>query len=173
MIFGPAPIVAAVFAVHPLRVESVAWVAERKDVLSGLLFVLTLWAYVGYARRRFSLIRYSLVATTFAFGLMAKPVLVTLPLVLLLLDYWPLGRVAGTLRVPSADSSPDRQATSHGLCRLFAEKIPLLVLTAASCLATSVAQAGSMMGLELMPLDVRIKNAVVSYAAVFGQVFLS
>ena len=73
--------------------ESVAWIAERKDVLSGLLFMLTLVAYVGYTRHHFSLIRYSAVIVLFALGLMAKPMLVTLPLVLLLLDYWPLGRL--------------------------------------------------------------------------------
>ncbi len=76
----------------PRRAESVAWVAERKDVLSGLFFVLTLWAYVGYAQRRFSLGRYVGVLALFACGLMAKQMLVTLPFVLLLVDYWPLGR---------------------------------------------------------------------------------
>ena len=85
-------LVAAVFAIHPLRVESVAWVAERKDVLSGLFFMLTLAAYVGYVRRPFSFVRYLAVVVLFALGLMAKPMLVTLPFVLLLLDYWPLGR---------------------------------------------------------------------------------
>ena len=89
----PSAFVAAVFAIHPLRVESVAWVAERKDVLSGLFFVLTLWAYLGYVRRPFSLVRYLAVMAFFALGLMAKPMLVTLPFVLLLLDYWPLGRL--------------------------------------------------------------------------------
>src|SRR3972149_1467943 len=89
----PSAFVAAVFAVHPLRVESVAWVAERKDVLSGLFFMLTLWAYVGYVRHSFSTARYLTVMLFFALGLMAKPMLVTLPFVLLLLDYWPLGRM--------------------------------------------------------------------------------
>jgi hypothetical protein len=89
----PAAMVAAVFAVHPLRVESVAWVAERKDLLCGLFFMLTLAAYLGYVRRPFSWLRYLLVVALFALGLMAKPMLVTLPLVLLLLDYWPLGRM--------------------------------------------------------------------------------
>src|ERR1035438_1950804 len=84
--------VAAVFAVHPLHVESVAWVAERKDVLSGFFFMLTLWAYVRYVRNPGSLIRYLAVAFFFALGLMSKPMLVTLPFVLLLLDYWPLCR---------------------------------------------------------------------------------
>ncbi len=92
--FWPSAGVAAVFAVHPLRAESVAWVTERKDVLSGLFFMLTLGAYVGYVRHRFSLLRYLAVMVFFALGLMAKSMLVTLPLVLLLLDYWPLERMA-------------------------------------------------------------------------------
>ncbi len=91
----PAAFVAAIFAIHPLRVESVAWVAERKDVLSGLLFMLTLAAYLGYVRHRFSWIRYLAVVGLFGLGLMAKPMLVTVPCVLLLLDYWPLGRWPG------------------------------------------------------------------------------
>ncbi len=89
----PSALVAALFAIHPLRAESVAWVAERKDVLSGLFFMLTIGAYVRYARHRFSWVRYLTVLVFFALGLMAKPMLVTLPFVLLLLDYWPLGRM--------------------------------------------------------------------------------
>src|SRR5207248_4126049 len=85
--------VAAVFAIHPLRVESVAWIAERKDVLSGVFFMLTLAAYVRYVREP-SNIRYLVVAVLFSLGLMTKPMLVTLPFVLLVLDYWPLGRFA-------------------------------------------------------------------------------
>ena len=104
---------AAVFAVHPLRVESVAWVAERKDVLSGLFFMLTLAAYVGYARRPFSLRRYLLVTVLFALGLMAKPMLVTLPFVLLLLDYWPLGRFTPR-RAARRDSAPRRRRRWDG-----------------------------------------------------------
>ena len=89
----PSAFVAAVFAIHPLRVESVAWVAERKDVLSGLLFMATLWLYARYAQRPASWGRYLAVLAAFALGLTAKPMLVTLPFVLLLLDYWPLGRL--------------------------------------------------------------------------------
>ena len=88
--FWPSALVAALFAVHPLRVESVAWISERKDVLSGLLFVLTLGAYREYAVRPFSFLRYAVVVLLFTLGLAAKPMLVTLPCVLLLLDYWPL-----------------------------------------------------------------------------------
>ncbi len=92
----PSALAAAVFAVHPLRAESVAWASERKDVLSGLFFMLTLAAYAGYARRPFSAVRYGGAVLLFAMGLMAKPMLVTLPFVLLLLDYWPLGRWSRT-----------------------------------------------------------------------------
>ena len=91
----PSAFVAVVFAAHPLRVESVAWVAERKDVLSGFFFMLTLWAYLAYVRRPYSWSRYLTVVLLFAAGVMAKPMLVTAPFVLLLLDYWPLGRLAG------------------------------------------------------------------------------
>ena len=119
----PSAFAAALFAIHPLHVESVAWVAERKDVLSGLFFMLTLAAYADYARRPFSLPRYLLVTVLFVLGLMAKPMLVTLPFVLLLLDYWPLGRIScrgafgagkssspGALREPLQNSDDRRQA---------------------------------------------------------------
>jgi tetratricopeptide (TPR) repeat protein len=113
----PSALAAAVFAIHPLRVESVAWVAERKDLLAGLFFVLTVWAYLAYAGRPFSAWRYLLVVACFVLGLMAKPMLVTLPAVLLLLDYWPLGRlgtcnvyVAGTRRVRSAPARPENKS---------------------------------------------------------------
>ena len=90
----PSALVAALFAIHPLRAESVAWVTERKDVLSGLFFVLTLGAYVAYARRPFSLARYAAVMVCLALGLLSKAILVPVPFLLLLLDYWPLGRLA-------------------------------------------------------------------------------
>ncbi len=108
----PSAFVAAVFAIHPLRVESVAWVAERKDVLSGLFFMLTLWAYFSFVRRPFSLVRYLTVIALFALGLMAKPMLVTLPLLLLLLDYWPLGRF-DTMLLRSI--APNSVMENHGL----------------------------------------------------------
>ena len=93
----PSALVAALFAIHPLRAESVAWVTERKDVLSGLFFVLTLGAYVSYARRPFSLVRYAAVMVFFAMGLLSKAIVVTVPCLLLLLDYWPLGRMRGAI----------------------------------------------------------------------------
>jgi tetratricopeptide (TPR) repeat protein len=150
--FWPSAFVAAVFAIHPLRAESVAWVSERKDVLSGLFFMLTLAAYVGYVRRPFSRARYGLVAVLFALGLMAKPMLVTLPLVLLLLDYWPLGR-------------------TKSWWRLVVEKLPLLALSAASCVVTPLAQSTAMVQLKSMPFSARIANALVSYVTYVGQFF--
>jgi tetratricopeptide (TPR) repeat protein len=135
--------VAALFAIHPLRVESVAWVAERKDVLSGLFFMLTIGAYVRYARRPWSWGRYGLVLLLFALGLMCKPMLVTLPVVLLLLDYWPLRRVE-----------------SAG--RLVLEKLPLLALSAASCVATLLAQNEAIQSTGSFSLPVRFVTALLA-----------
>src|SRR5204863_7790271 len=110
----PSAAVAAILAVHPLRVESVAWISERKDVLSGVFFMLILWAYARYARSsRPSPGRYIVVVVLFALGLMCKPSLVTLPFVLLLLDWWPLQRIA----VPSSSSRP-RSSVNHHPARL-------------------------------------------------------
>ena len=125
--------VAAFFAVHPLRVESVAWVAERKDVLSGVFFMLTLWAYVRYTRQP-SPARYAGVAAMFACGLMSKFMVATLPLVLLLLDYWPLHRFS------PACPSGQRKAGPARLASLIREKIPLLILVVAAGLAMVFAQ---------------------------------
>jgi protein O-mannosyl-transferase len=150
--FWPSAIVAAVFAVHPLRVESVAWISERKDVLSGLFFMLTLGAYLGYVRRPFSVVRYLGVVVLFVLGLMAKPMLVTLPFVLLLLDYWPLGRMALGWR-------------------LVVEKVPLLALSVVSCAVTSWAQGMAIVQLDLVPLSTRIANALVSCATYLWQLF--
>ncbi len=142
-----------------------AWIAERKDVLSGLFFMLTVWAYVAYAGRPFSWLRYALVVLLYALGLMAKPMLVTLPLLLLLLDYWPLGRFT------AAESGPPgarRAPAARRLGWLLLEKLPLLVMAAASCVVTLIAQRGAMMEL---PLTFRAKNAVVSLAAYLGKFF--
>src|SRR5438034_4956523 len=133
--------VAAVFAIHPLRVESVAWIAERKDVLSGVFFMLTLGAYVRYVRKPASM-RYVIVALVFALGLMAKPMLVTLPLVLLLLDYWPLERfvyISATVSKPKTAIARSRRQKSI-VTRLVLEKVPLLVLSAVSSIITLFAQ---------------------------------
>ena len=157
----PSAFVAALFAVHPLRAESVAWVTERKDVLSGLFFMLTLWAYVGYVRHRFSLARYALVIVLFALGLMAKPMLVTLPFVLLLLDYWPLRRM---VFVP-------REGRVSVLVRLVIEKIPLFVVAGGNCLLTLLVQDRSLVSIEHLPLWWRIDNAIIAYVTYLGQFF--
>jgi Flp pilus assembly protein TadD len=145
--------VAAVFAIHPLRVESVAWVSERKDVLSGLFFMLTLWAYACYTRRPTSFSRYSCVVALFALGLLSKPMLVTMPFVLLLLDYWPLGRFQLTTF----------RATFRALRPLFREKIPLFLLAAVVSVITCLAQVNARIRLEDLPVARRLSNAIVSY----------
>lgn len=146
-------IVAAVFAIHPLRVESVAWVAERKDVLSGVFFMLTLLSYARYVRKP-SLCSYACVAGSVALGLMSKPMLVTLPAVLLLLDYWPLRRFE-----KPADSLGERRRWRG----LFVEKIPLAVLVIGACAATLAAQSRYIGVGENLPWWWRIENALVSY----------
>ncbi|MEN3367962.1 MAG: protein O-mannosyl-transferase [Verrucomicrobiota bacterium] len=151
--------VAAIFAIHPLRVESVAWVAERKDVLSGLFFVLTLAAYIRYVRQR-NIARYAMVVLFFALGLMSKPMLVTLPLVLLLLDYWPLGRFA------QSDSGRFKRPP---IIPLLIEKIPLLVLSAASSLVTFLVQKSGGAQTEPLPLTWRIGNALTAYVTYIWQ----
>jgi protein O-mannosyl-transferase len=155
--FWPSAWVAAVFAIHPLRVESVAWVAERKDVLSGLFFMLTLWFYARYAERP-SLGRYLLVLASFALGLTAKPMLVTLPFVLLLLDYWPLRRLAP----PRLESQTDDATPRRTLARLVLEKIPFFVLTAASCTVTLAAQRGAIVPLDQRDVSWRLANAALA-----------
>jgi Flp pilus assembly protein TadD len=160
--------VAALFALHPLHVESVAWVAERKDVLSTFFLFLTLLSYIWYVERpRFY--RYLLIILSFALGLMAKPMLVTLPFLLLLLDFWPLERFklgpsgnnqTATHRPPINAKKPWRQALA-----LLMEKIPLFVLAAASSLVTFTVQksAGSVGSLEIYPFKLRLANALLSY----------
>ncbi len=163
--------VAAVFAIHPLRVESVAWVAERKDVLSGLFFMVTLWAYVGYVRHTFSLRRYLTVALLFALGLMCKPMLVTLPCVLLLLDYWPLGRLAAKGANGAGLANDMQSPRPASPLRLIVEKIPLFALAVASCVVTPLAQGIAVATTEQLSLSSRVANALVSYVVYIGQVF--
>lgn len=147
----PSALAAALFAIHPLRAESVAWIAERKDVLNGLFFVLTLAAYAAYAGRPFSLWRYMSVVACFLLSLLAKPVTVTLPFVLLLLDYWPLRRFQ------RPGTQPLR---AFGL--LVAEKIPLLLLGAAFCALTVLGVKGGMPA-ESLPVLARLGNVPLSY----------
>src|SRR6266699_3442089 len=155
-------IVAALFAVHPLHVESVAWISERKDVLSAVFFLLMLNAYVRYARAP-SMTRYLLVALLFAAGLMSKPMLVSAPVVLLFLDYWPLGR----LEQPSSTKGKAKILKSDHqrrvIRRLFLEKIPLLVLSAGSCVITFVLQKRATGAIPPLPFLWRVQNAFVSY----------
>jgi len=169
--FFPSAFVALVFAIHPLRAESVAWVAERKDVLSGLFFMLTLGAYVEYVRHPFSFVRYLAVFLAFAFGLMAKPMLVTLPFVLLLLDYWPLGRMEKPALEALHAPRFGRVSGPPSVVRLLVEKLPLLALVIASSMATLWAQRGAMEPGEALPLLSRLGNALVSYVAYLGKLF--
>jgi tetratricopeptide (TPR) repeat protein len=166
--FWPSAFVAALFAIHPLHVESVAWVSERKDVLSAIFFMLTVAAYVRYARAP-SAGRYFLVAMVFALGLMSKPMVVTIPFVLLLLDYWPLRRFDKVALVES------KGGIAGWLNRrpnyLFLEKTPLLVLSALSCLVTIRAQDRATGLLAQLPLTWRLNNALVSYIEYVRQTF--
>jgi tetratricopeptide (TPR) repeat protein len=154
-------LVAALFALHPLHVESVAWVAERKDALSTFFGMLALLAYLRYVRRP-GPSRYLGVAGLFVLSLMAKPMLVTLPCLLLLLDYWPLGRF-----------DADRGATAGPRKRVVAEKIPLLALAAAFSVIALYAQGrgGAVRSLERVPVEARLANALVSYVAYLRKFF--
>lgn len=152
--------VAALFAIHPLHVESVAWIAERKDVLSAVFFFLTLIAYVRYARapnaspaRTFG--RYLTMSILFACGLMSKPMLVTTPVILLLLDYWPLARIGD----------------QKSLWQVIIEKLPLVALSAASSVITFLIQERSVASLAQLPLNWRLQNAIVSYVIYIRQMF--
>lgn len=176
-------LVAALFALHPLHVESVAWAAERKDVLSGFFFMLALLAYVGYVRSQEidrrekrgegrdldsvpsslfplpSSMSYAFTLITFALGLMSKPMLVTLPFVLLLLDYWPLMRLNPNEKTGGFD-------VRHSL-RLVIEKAPFFAMSGVSCVLTVLAQkqGGAVAPLEMLPFGARIENAIVAYFA--------
>src|SRR5947207_5865307 len=144
---------AAIFAIHPLRVESVAWISERKDVLSGLFFMLTLLAYLRYVRRQ-TWQRMAVVAVCFAFGLMSKPMLVTTPIILLLLDYWPFDRFK-----------------KQRFWKLILEKVPFVILSVGSCAATLIAQQVAIGSTESLPLASRIDNAFVTYVNYLRQMF--
>ncbi len=166
--------VAALFAVHPLHVESVAWVAERKDVLSAFFWFLTMFLYAGYVNKP-GVARYMPVVLSFAAGLMAKPMLVTLPCVLLLMDYWPLGRVHTRKPRPAPDfGRPGAAAESRGTVSvrlLLLEKIPLFALVAISSIITFYAQrkGGAVSSLESVPFASRIINALVAWTGYIGK----
>ena len=163
--------VTALFAIHPLRVESVAWIAERKDVLSAVFFFLTLGAYVRYARAP-SFGRYLTMSTLFACGLMSKPMLVTTPVVLLLLDYWPLNRG------PAFAKATTRQAEVRGQkfnaeiwWNLIVEKLPLFGLSLASSIVALALQVQSPASVGQLPFGWRLQNALVTYVTYIWQMF--
>jgi len=140
---------AAFFALHPLHVESVAWISERKDVLSAFFCLITIWCYLRYSERP-GKTRYFIVFLFFAMGLMSKPMLVTLPFVLLILDVWPLGRIKSNIK-----------ENIH----LIIEKIPLFILTAFFCIITLVYQKSGkgFVSVELIPFQMRLLNTPISY----------
>jgi tetratricopeptide (TPR) repeat protein len=173
----PSAFVAAAFALHPMHVESVAWIAERKDVLSTLFLLLTLAAYVGYVRRR-GLVRYVLTVLLFASGLLAKPMLVTLPALLLLLDYWPLNRFTAELAETAKKKNKINSACSavsavKSPVWLIAEKIPFIALSVVSSAVTFLVQRGSgaMAHIDALPLRDRAANVFLSYARYIGKLF--
>jgi Flp pilus assembly protein TadD len=152
---------AALFAWHPLRVESVAWISERKDVLCAFFFLLALLAYLAYVRRG-GLLGYALVVLLFTIGLMAKSMIVSLPVLLLLLDLWPLARFA--------------HADIGGVRRLLLEKVPLLLIAGAACPITYIAEHGGVghsgvQSLWTVPTGDRIPNAIICYVRYLGKIF--
>ncbi len=174
--FWCSALVAALFAWHPLHVESVAWVAERKDLLSGLFWILALWAYVRYVAQP-GISRYLLVLLFFALGLMSKPMGITLPFVLLLLDYWPLGRLQLGPPAASVGSVARHQppaASRQAVVGLLIEKLPLLLLALAASVLTFFVQehdeATKILG--GLALSTRLGNAAVSYARYLGKTFV-
>ena len=174
--------VALIFAIHPLRAESVAWIAERKDVLSGVFFMLTLAAYVRYARRP-SVGSYLIVAFVYALALMSKPMVVTMPFVLLLLDYWPLGRFTsqtspGTNKKVGQVSNLSHQRKKHKrpsrqspARKLFLEKIPFLLLACICSFVTISIQSHGLVAAEKLPVLLRLYNALLSYMTYLRQLF--
>ncbi len=158
--------VAALFALHPINVESVAWAAERKNVLSMFLVLLALLAYIWYARKP-GVARYAAVAGLFAMGLLAKPQVITFPFLLMLFDYWPLARIRGK-DLPAAQGGDFPQSN---LKSLIWEKVPLLALSAASAVVTMNAQREAIRDLAHYGLALRIENAIIAYARYIGKAF--
>ncbi len=159
-------VVAGLFALHPLHVESVAWVSERKDLLAAMFWLLCMWAYSCYALRP-SAARYLLVLLMFCLGILSKPMIVTLPFVLLLLDYWPLRRWC------EKEKADDVSVPQFSLGKLVIEKMPLFALSALSCAITVVAQrhGGAVRSFEHYPFSVRVANALVAYVNYIGKMF--
>lgn len=161
-------VAAGIFAIHPLRAESVAWITERKDVLSGLFLAISLWAYAWYAEKPESWKRYGLLLASFAAGLMSKTILVTLPVALLFLDWWPLGRLA---------TGPEPERRSRGdipqrsLSALVLEKLPLLAIAAAVAVATYLSVGDVVRPINTLPFPVRAMSSVVAYGSYLLQFF--
>jgi len=166
--YWPSLFVAAAFGLHPLHVESVAWVTERKDVLSTLFWMLTMLSYVRYVERP-TVGRYVTISVVYTLGLMAKPMLVTLPFVLLILDWWPLERIKPHPRTESTSATDYKCTVSH----LVLEKLPLFALSALSSAVTFIAQrsGGMVSGLKIISLGGRISNSLVSYASYIMKMF--
>jgi tetratricopeptide (TPR) repeat protein len=162
--------VAALFALHPVNVESVAWASERKNVLSMMFLLLTLQAYGWYARRP-AVGRYALLAGLFACGLMSKPQVITLPFLLLLWDYWPLGRLAGADDTLAASASLRAGREPARTPTLLLEKLPLFLMALASAVVTMQAQkaGGAIHSPVLYPFSLRLENAMVSYSRYIGK----
>ncbi|SVC20520.1 uncharacterized protein METZ01_LOCUS273374, partial [marine metagenome] len=156
--------VAAMFALHPLNVESVAWVSERKNVLSTLLWLLTMWSYIRYAETP-SIKRYGLMTLIFALGLMSKPMLITLPFILLMMDYWPLRRLKFEQGQGSVEIIEKHEDKKAGFMRLVSEKIPLFLLTVGASIVTFINEksGGTMKLMEDLSFSTRFNNAMVSY----------
>ncbi len=164
----PSGFVAAAFALHPLHVESVAWIAERKDVLSTFFWMLTLYFYFSWTKRKRNF-KYLVALCVFILGLMAKPMLVTLPFVLILLDYWPLRRIHTHIEKSDHNNSHRRKVSFH----FVLEKIPFFFVVAIACALTLFAQekGGAVVSLDVYSIGVRIANALVSYLEYIGKMF--
>lgn len=178
-------VITALFAWHPAHVESVAWIAERKDVLSAFFWLLSSWGYLSYARAKLApststttaprkarvAVFYGLSLLAFALGLMSKPMVVTLPCVFFLLDFWPLQRIHGREQPASAGVLPHIWQSTTWICRhLLLEKIPFFLLSTAACVATySVQGAGGAFGTRSFAIDTRLANALVAYVRYLGK----
>lgn len=161
--------VASIFALHPVNVDSVAWIAERKNLLSTTFWMLTLITYFFYTKKQ-NVLMYLLAIGAFCLGSLAKPMLITLPFVLLLLDYWPLGR----LKIPQfSDDKATWSSFKHNALHLILEKIPFLILSVIFIYATilSLKYSGTIMASDLTPMDLKVKNAIVSYLVYMGKMF--
>jgi tetratricopeptide (TPR) repeat protein len=168
--------VAALFALHPVHVESVAWVAERKDVFSAFFWMLTMWAYIAYVREHDHKKRkrlYVLAVALFTCGLLSKPMVVTLPLVLLLMDFWPLRRFQPSTFNLQPSTASSLQNSSSPALRLITEKLPFLAAAFLVGIVTIFAQksTGALQAIDRLPVGYRIANAVVSYGHYFVQTF--